>query len=218
VEAAEADGCDDGGPWPCLEPGCPGDGTVGCSHLSEACAHRPEALWKTPPPQLGTEKLFIWELCPLSCGRCPAVQRDRAAHVDDALRELFDDFGERNLGSLALRTGAPAVVDALALFAEAYRWQLVGAAATPPRYTLVGDQAAWRTALFLSVPTGRLREHVLGAAEVCYGRVPNEKEGTAVPCALAHSGNAAERIRWVRAGLCDGAPEDWRRAPKEEDG
>ena len=87
---------------------------------------------------------------------------------------------------------------------------MVGAGARPPRYGLVGDQAAWRTVLAFSVPTGRLREHVVGD-EVCYGRLAEPQP----PCALAHSGNAAERLRWTQAGLCDGAPEAWRVAPPE---
>ena len=84
------------------------------------------------------------------------------------------------------------------------------AGARPPRYGLVGDQAAWRTVLAFSVPPGRLREHVVGAA-VCYGRLAEPQP----PCALAHSGNAAERLRWTQAGVCDGAPEAWRVAPPE---
>ena len=47
--------------------------------------------------------------------------------------------------------------------------------------------------------------------EVCYGRLAEPQP----PCTLAHSGNAAERLRWTQAGLCDGAPEAWRVAPPE---
>ena len=198
--------CADAGPWPCTEAGCPGDGRVDCAHLMPACALRPSKVWEAPPPQIDATK-HIYELCPLSCGHCPYA----ASASGGALQEAFHSFGERNLGSLALRTGAAAAADALALLAEVYRWQVVGAGARPPRYGLVGDQAAWRTVLAFSVPTGRLREHVVGD-EVCYGRLAEPQP----PCALAHSGNAAERLRWTQAGLCDGAPEAWRVAPPLE--
>jgi len=73
-----ASSCEDAGPWPCAEEGCPTP-TISCSSLSKTCEHRFSDVWKSPPE--GFADRFIYDSCPVTCGRCPPSSGGRAEDV-----------------------------------------------------------------------------------------------------------------------------------------
>jgi tetratricopeptide (TPR) repeat protein len=75
--AASTPPCEDSGPWPCNEDGCPSP-SVGCQQLKGDCQKTFSAIFTSPPDGLaGTP---VWQACRKSCNKCedPAT----AAHKD----------------------------------------------------------------------------------------------------------------------------------------
>jgi hypothetical protein len=66
--ALSAPPCVDGGPWACVEPGCPAP-SVTCAILAQSCAARFESIWKVLPDTrlLG---VAVRDECPDTCGLC----------------------------------------------------------------------------------------------------------------------------------------------------
>ena len=69
-------GCEDNGPWPCTEDGCPSP-SISCEQLRHDCAQTFSAVWKTPPAELGAAS--IWTQCRKTCGKCGGATADSAA-------------------------------------------------------------------------------------------------------------------------------------------
>lgn len=67
ADLAAAAGCEDGGPWPCNEDGCPSP-SVTCPQLKNDCNRAFSDVWRTPPPGLGSSA--VWTECKITCGRC----------------------------------------------------------------------------------------------------------------------------------------------------
>lgn len=66
--ALRAPPCVDGGPWACVEPGCPAL-PVTCAALAESCAARFESIWTVlPDPRL--LGVAVRDECPDTCGLC----------------------------------------------------------------------------------------------------------------------------------------------------
>merc|ERR1719502_183256 len=59
--------CEDQGPWPCSEDGCPAP-MVTCAMLKGECNSLFKSVWKEPPTGLGGE--HVWRRCPRTCARC----------------------------------------------------------------------------------------------------------------------------------------------------
>ena len=72
--------CEDAGPWPCEEAGCPSP-VVGCAVLRGSCNDLFDKVYKSPPP--GLEGQFVYQQCRKSCKRCdgdpPRAERPAAA-------------------------------------------------------------------------------------------------------------------------------------------
>lgn len=65
--------CVDGGPWPCVEVGCPAP-SVTCAILSQACEARFDSIWEVlPDPRL--LGAAVQDECPGVCGVCAERQR-----------------------------------------------------------------------------------------------------------------------------------------------
>ena len=62
------DGCEDLGPWPCHEDGCPSP-SVSCSQLAGDCKRKFSQVFREPPPDLASPDAYIWEACPKTCKR-----------------------------------------------------------------------------------------------------------------------------------------------------
>eukprot|EP00316_Scyphosphaera_apsteinii_P008428 CAMPEP_0119325270 /NCGR_PEP_ID=MMETSP1333-20130426/65384_1 /TAXON_ID=418940 /ORGANISM="Scyphosphaera apsteinii, Strain RCC1455" /LENGTH=447 /DNA_ID=CAMNT_0007333205 /DNA_START=52 /DNA_END=1392 /DNA_ORIENTATION=- len=86
--ATSAAPCVDQGPWPCTEEGCPGNGIVGCSSLSNVCEKRFEDVWNTPPD--GLSESHVWEKCPKTCNRCPPKEATTGDDVCISWRQTAD--------------------------------------------------------------------------------------------------------------------------------
>lgn len=69
ADAASAVACEDGGPWPCTEEGCPSP-SVSCVQLKNDCNRAFSDVWKTPPA--GLENSAVWTQCRKTCGKCTA--------------------------------------------------------------------------------------------------------------------------------------------------
>jgi len=67
ADCAAAAGCEDSGPWPCHEDGCPSP-SVSCAQLKNDCNRAFSDVWRTPPD--GLETAAIWTECRKTCGRC----------------------------------------------------------------------------------------------------------------------------------------------------
>ena len=61
--------CEDAGPWPCKEAGCP-SASVTCQDLKGDCKERFSDVFASPPK--GLAKARIWKQCPKTCERCAA--------------------------------------------------------------------------------------------------------------------------------------------------
>lgn len=60
--------CDDAGPWPCMEDGCPTP-SVSCAQLKGDCARPFSAVWRAfPEPAIANQP--IWKACRKTCGKC----------------------------------------------------------------------------------------------------------------------------------------------------
>ena len=68
--------CMDRGPWACTETGCPAR-QVTCEILSAACSSTFNRIWNTAPADVA--ELQVWQVCPMSCGRC--LSQPRASHA-----------------------------------------------------------------------------------------------------------------------------------------
>jgi len=68
LSAHAAAPCEDSGPWPCSEEGCPAP-SVTCAQLAGECDSRFDKVWKTPPSGLGGGDQ-IWQHCPVTCRKC----------------------------------------------------------------------------------------------------------------------------------------------------
>ena len=68
--------CEDTGPWPCTEDGCPGP-TVGCADLKGDCTRTFGQVFSSPPDNLASTA--IWSACKKTCNRCedPQAAADR---------------------------------------------------------------------------------------------------------------------------------------------
>ena len=72
--------CEDAGPWPCEEAGCPSP-VVGCAVLRGSCNDLFDKVYKSPPP--GLEGQFVYQQCRKSCKRCdgdPPRSRHQGHH------------------------------------------------------------------------------------------------------------------------------------------
>lgn len=78
TQRASLSTCTDGGPWPCLEAGCPRP-MVTCAdltaHSRNVCNARFAHIWEHPPE--GVQE--IWKVCPRSCGQCTDPVRETAS-------------------------------------------------------------------------------------------------------------------------------------------
>ena len=66
--------CDDKGPFPCDEEGCPKGGKVSCKDLEDDCKKRFSAVFSSPPEGLGKKR--VWTQCQKTCDRCGEVDKD----------------------------------------------------------------------------------------------------------------------------------------------
>ena len=60
--------CEDKGPWPCTEEGCPSP-SVACKHLTADCKKKFSSVFQKPPEGLADKK--VWQLCRKTCDKCP---------------------------------------------------------------------------------------------------------------------------------------------------
>ena len=68
VFAAAAAPCEDKGPWPCTEEGCPAP-TVACARLKGECTSLFKSVWSKPPAGVPGDDP-VWKHCPVTCGKC----------------------------------------------------------------------------------------------------------------------------------------------------
>jgi len=61
--------CEDGGPWACLEDGCPATRSANCEFLKASCEKQWSQVWKQLPPGVDPSGA-VWQSCPQTCGRC----------------------------------------------------------------------------------------------------------------------------------------------------
>ena len=66
-----APACEDSGPWPCTEAGCPGP-KVGCGDLKGDCGRTFGQVFTSPPENLGATA--VWQVCKKTCNRCEDPQ------------------------------------------------------------------------------------------------------------------------------------------------
>jgi hypothetical protein len=62
--------CQDKGPWPCEEEGCPKSKSVGCKDLEGDCKQKFGDLFTTPPDGLADKR--VWTQCKRTCDKCAA--------------------------------------------------------------------------------------------------------------------------------------------------
>ena len=60
--------CEDKGPWPCTEEGCPASREVSCAMLKGECGSVFKNVWSSPPAGLADD--LVWVHCPATCGKC----------------------------------------------------------------------------------------------------------------------------------------------------
>ena len=60
--------CEDKGPWPCTEDGCPASREVSCAMLKGECGSVFKNVWSSPPAGLADD--LVWVHCPATCGKC----------------------------------------------------------------------------------------------------------------------------------------------------
>ena len=66
--SASASPCEDAGPWPCREEGCPSP-TIHCEQLKGDCTRPFSAVWEAFPDDSIREQP-IWKSCRRTCGKC----------------------------------------------------------------------------------------------------------------------------------------------------
>ena len=59
--------CEDKGPWPCTEEGCPAP-EIGCAMLKGGCGGTFASVWSSPPAGVADD--LVWVHCPATCGKC----------------------------------------------------------------------------------------------------------------------------------------------------
>lgn len=59
--------CEDGGPWPCEEDGCP-SALLGCNDLQTLCSTPFGELWSSPPSELIGKR--VEDECRATCAKC----------------------------------------------------------------------------------------------------------------------------------------------------
>ena len=77
--------CADGGPWPCLEPGCPASWISCHDHLKVACTGKFSDIW-TLLPTTALEGRRVAEECRKTCGEC---MEDGSADCELVAREIL---------------------------------------------------------------------------------------------------------------------------------
>ena len=65
--ALAVDECEDEGPWPCEEAGCPAR-LISCAKLVKNCKSRFDQVWTRPPSGLAAH--LVSDHCPATCGKC----------------------------------------------------------------------------------------------------------------------------------------------------
>ena len=59
--------CEDKGPWPCTEDGCPAP-EISCAMLKGECGSVFKNVWSPPPAGVAND--LVWVHCPATCGKC----------------------------------------------------------------------------------------------------------------------------------------------------
>ena len=84
--------CEDAGPFPCVEAGCPSP-EIACADLSQSfadglwmCRLSFSAAWDNDLPA-GTEGCIVSDLCPRSCGACEPAADDESGALASWLRD-----------------------------------------------------------------------------------------------------------------------------------
>ena len=98
--------CEDGGPWGCVEDGCPAP-ELSCAMLAEsgACSSLFAELWSVPPADAGGGA--VSSRCPRACGRCGrGAPRECTVSRLDA-RTIHPDALARTL----MRAEAPLIIE-----------------------------------------------------------------------------------------------------------
>uniref|UniRef100_A0A7S2JDY8 J domain-containing protein n=1 Tax=Haptolina brevifila TaxID=156173 RepID=A0A7S2JDY8_9EUKA len=73
------DTCEDGGPWPCHEEGCPAP-TISCTELKNDCNRAFKDVFQSPPTDGGINGYTpIWSACKRTCKRCDEPKAASAA-------------------------------------------------------------------------------------------------------------------------------------------
>ena len=67
ADVVRASTCEDGGPFPCNEDGCP-SASITCASLKNDCNRAFSDVWKSPPD--GLDKVAVWTICRKTCGKC----------------------------------------------------------------------------------------------------------------------------------------------------
>jgi len=85
---ATAAACTDGGPWACIEDGCPSP-SLDCAALAGlgACTLTFGSVWSTPPD--GLAAVDIAERCAGACGRCAPFD----CNIDELDASGLDEAG-----------------------------------------------------------------------------------------------------------------------------
>jgi len=68
--ASAFESCQDKGPWPCEEDGCPSP-MINCSQLKGWCTSKFSHVWDKPPT--GFDQHLVWQQCPVTCKACDRV-------------------------------------------------------------------------------------------------------------------------------------------------
>ena len=110
--------CEDAGPWPCIEDGCP-KLELSCSDLEQlgACAAGFLDMWGVAPN--GTAAAVIHERCPRACGRCGL----QAPNLCNMRRVDASTLSAEALADMLMQSESPLlIVGAMESWSEAGCW------------------------------------------------------------------------------------------------